>query len=106
MGNESTFRLTTDRCPCCCGGEGELFFFKCPTCQESFLACDEVGTVFPMDKILKPGQIDIPPCEGKFESLPWKLTCPRCDPQQRLVPCTKEEITALGVLESMFANDR
>lgn len=38
--------LRKERCPCLCGGEGQLLFIACPNCAHLALACNEVGTVF------------------------------------------------------------
>ena len=35
------------RCPCLCGGEGELVFETCPGCGHIALFCAEVATFFP-----------------------------------------------------------
>src|SRR5436190_17349693 len=66
--------LKDRRCPCLCGGVGELVVIVCPSCAHLSLACAEVGTVFTNvnDTVLVPcGHcLDIDASGGR---------CPNCD---------------------------
>ena len=48
-----TFQLKGMRCPCLCGGEGELVFETCPSCGHIGLFCAEIATFFPDPRDLR-----------------------------------------------------
>lgn len=43
------YSLKELRCPCMCGGEGELTFRVCPTCGTLHFVCGEIDTLMNLD---------------------------------------------------------
>jgi hypothetical protein len=90
-GEDPSWKLKQQRCPCFCGGEGFLVFITCPACGHIAVVCDEVGTVFP-----NPRDLNEQPC-GSW--LDWSGDkCPKC--REALLSdfryATGEKIQSLG----------
>ncbi len=92
----SEWRLSGQRCPCFCGGEGFLVFITCPSCASVVLVCDEVGTVFTNPKNLQ---------EKSWLSWLELDRCPRCTLAllSTFEYATSDQIRACGFTNSEFA---
>src|SRR5258707_1518742 len=83
--------LQDRRCPCFCGGEGELEFRACPACGAVMLVCTEVGAVFDDPQAAMRGELKAAG-HGLFGD------CPRCQsaPIETFRTAQSDEIRALG----------
>jgi len=88
------FELAAQRCPCTCGGQGELVFYACDRCGQIVLICAEIDTVFP-----DPKNLDIATALYREDQ-----RCPSCHAEiDSFRPARGGEIQALGFAPGQYS---